>query len=177
MHGGYAGAIAEREKPRSSLAGLLPQSDLSETLYGTVLVTAVLVGVSEGGYSIGEMESAVLVTAAVFATAHAWALAMEASAESHQPFRLRSFGRWLVEESAMVRVTAPTVVALGLAWAGAYSTDTGVDVAIVANLTLLFVWGAALDRRAGSPALHAVWAGAAAAALGGVLVVLKVLVH
>jgi hypothetical protein len=142
-----------------------------------VLVTAVLVGVSEGGYSIGEMESAVLVTAAVFATAHAWALAMASSAESRQPFRLRSFARWLVEEWAMVRVTMPTVVALGLAWAGAYSTDTGVDVAIAANLTLLFVWGAALDRRAGAPPLHAAWAGTAAAGLGGVLVVLKVLVH
>jgi hypothetical protein len=69
------------------------------------------------------------------------------------------------------------VIALGLAWAGAYSTDTGVDVAIVANLTLLFVWGAALDRRAGSAPLHAAWAGTAAAALGGILVVLKVLVH
>jgi len=142
-----------------------------------VLVTAVLVGVSEGGYSIGEMESAVLVTAAVFATAHAWALAMAASAATHQPFRLRSFGRWLVEEWAMVRVATPTVTALGVAWAGAYSTDTGVDVAIIANLSLLFVWGAALDRRAGSSPLHAAWAGAAAAALGGVLVVLKVLVH
>jgi hypothetical protein len=142
-----------------------------------VLVTAVLVGVSEGGYSIGEMESAVLVTAAVFATAHAWALAMASSAESRQPFRLRSFGRWMVEEWAMVRVATPTVIALGLAWAGAYSTDTGVTLAIGANLALLFVWGAALDRRAGSAPLHVAWAGTASAALGALLVVLKVLVH
>ena len=142
-----------------------------------MLVTAVLVGVSEGGYSIGEMESAVLVTAAVFATAHAWALAMASSAESRQPFRLRSFGRWMVEEWAMVRVATPTVIALGLAWAGAYSTDTGVNLAIFANLALLFVWGAALDRRAGSSPLHVAWAGTASAALGALLVVLKVLVH
>jgi hypothetical protein len=80
------GAIAESEKPRSSLARLLPERNLAETLYGTVLVTAVLVGSARAATRSGRWRSAVLVTAAVFATAHAWALAMASSAEARQPF-------------------------------------------------------------------------------------------
>ena len=142
-----------------------------------MLVTAVLVGVSEGGYSIGEMEVAVLVTAIVFALAHGWAGAMQRSAERGEPFRVGMFRASVDQEWAMVRVTTPTAIALGLAWAGAWSAQTGINVAIVANLALLFIWGVALDQRAGADTIHAVGAGAVAVVLGLSLVVLKVLVH
>jgi hypothetical protein len=156
------GPIAAPPKRRSPLARLLPERDLAETLYGTVLVTAVLVGVSEGGYSIGEMEVAVFTTAVVFALAHGWARALRAAV-----------GR----EWAMVRVTTPTVLALGLAWAGVWSTNFGINLAIAANLCLLFIWGAALDHRAGAGVFHVLAAGLLATALGLALVVLKILVH
>ena len=142
-----------------------------------MLVTAVLVSISEGGYSIGEMEVAVLVTAVVFALAHGWALAMQTSAERHEPFHARAWRAAIDREWAMVRVTTPTVLALGLAWAGVWSTYTGINVAVAANLFLLFVWGAALDHRAGAGIIHVALAGLVATMLGLVLVVLKVLVH
>ena len=142
-----------------------------------MLVTAVLVGVSEGGYSIGEMEVAVFTTAVVFALAHGWALAMERSAERKEPFHLRALRAAIGREWAMVRVTTPTVLALGLAWAGVWSTNTGINLAIAANLCLLFIWGAALDHEAGAGLVHVIAAGLLATTLGLALVVLKILVH
>ena len=118
-----------------------------------------------------------VVTAVVFALAHGWALAMAASAERREPFRVRTLLASIGDEWAMVRVATPTVIALGLAWAGVWSTNTGINVAIAANLGLLFLWGTALDQRAGADAVHAVGAGLLAATLGVALVVLKVLVH
>jgi hypothetical protein len=54
---------------------------------------------------------------------------------------------------------------------------TALWLAVSVNVGLLFVWGAGLRQLAGGTRLQILWAGLATAALGLVLVAMKILVH
>jgi hypothetical protein len=159
------------------LGRLLPQDNLAATVYGTVLVSSVIVGLGDAGYAAGWTMAAVAVTALVFALAHAWSTALARSADLGRPMGLETLRHGIRHEWPMVEAVAPALVALGLALVGVYSVETGLWAALVANTAFLFIWGAALRQRAGGTPAQVTVAGLATSMLGLVVVALKVLVH
>lgn len=160
----------------SGFAGLLPRGGLTRSLYGLVLVSSVL-AVSYKGKDVEQIGAGLLVTAAVFALAHAWAQALEAAAVHRVPVDRRAFARSLSHEWPMVTAAVPSAVAVGLAAVGVYSLEVGLWVATGVNVLLLFVWGAGVREIAGGSLAEVLRAGVSTAALGLLLVGLKVLVH
>ena len=146
-------------------------------MYGTILVSSVIVGLAQTGLGAGQMMATVAVTALVFALAHAWSTALARSAEDREALSASHLLDGLRHEWPMVEAVAPALASLVLAALGIYSVETGLWAAIIANTVLLFVWGAMLRHRvAGSP-IEFLAAGATTAMLGLALVALKVLVH
>lgn len=151
----------------------MPERGVAETLYGTVIVTAVLISVSETDYGAAEIDIAIIVTALVFALTHAWAHGMEDSAAAGRSFAMREFGRAMNREWAMVRAAFPAAAVVALAGIGVLALQTAVEVAIALNLSLLAIWGFALERSVGGTVPRAIVAGLGALALGMILVGLK----
>jgi hypothetical protein len=159
------------------LSRLLPQQNLAASVYGTVLVSSVIVGLAGTELTTGKMMAAVAVTALVFALAHAWATALARSANDRQALSPSHLLDGIRHEWPMVEAVAPALLALGLAALGVYSVKAGLWVAIIANTVLLFAWGAILRHRAVGTRTQFLLAGLTTAMLGLALVVLKAFVH
>jgi hypothetical protein len=156
---------------------LLPRQNLAASVYGTILVSSVIVGLGEANLAAGAMMAALAVTALVFALAHAWSTALSHSADDREALRARHLVNGIRHEWPMVEAVAPALLALGLAALGLYSVKAGLWVALIANTVLLFVWGAVLRHRAAGTPMQFLTAGLTTAMLGLALVALKVLVH
>ena len=160
-----------------SLWRLLPQQNLSASVYGTILVSSVIVGLA--GHEPdgrGRSMAALAVTALVFALAHAWSRALARSADA-AALAAGHVLDGIRHEWPMVEAVTPALLALGLAALGVYSESTGLWIAIIANSVLLFAWGAILRLRAAGNAIQSIGAGLTTSMLGLALVTLKVLVH
>ena len=150
-------------------ARLIPGGNLAGSLYGTVLVTSVLVAFS-GSDRAGPIIAGVLVTALVFALAHAWAQALGRSGSERRPLDRHAFRHAFGHEWAIVEAALPATAVLLLAALGLYTAETGLWIAVLLNVGLLFVWGIGLRRLSGGTALQALGTGLASATLGLVLV-------
>lgn len=162
--------------PRPLFARLLPGGNLAGSLYGTVLVTSVLVAFS-GSDRAGPIIAGVLVTTIVFALAHAWAQALGRSGSERRPLDRHALRHAVAHEWTIVESALPATAVLLLAAFGLYSAETGLWIAVLLNVGLLFVWGVGVRRLSGGTTLQALGAGLASATLGLVLVALKILVH
>jgi hypothetical protein len=168
-----AGEAAPERRLR--IAGFLPRTNLTGSLYGLVLVSSVLVTL--GGKDLQWAAIAVVVTAGVFALAHAWARALGEAAATQSPVDRHAFRHSLRHELPIVGAAVPAALALLAAALGIYSVNTGLWVGLSANVVLLFVWGAGLRELSGGSPAQIFGAGMSSAALGLVLVALKVFVH
>jgi hypothetical protein len=156
---------------------LLPRQNLSASVYGTILVSSVIVGLAGTNLTAGAMMAALAVTALVFAFAHAWSGALARSADDRQALAVGHVLDGIRHEWPMVEAVTPALLALGLAGLGLYSEGSGLWIAIIANTVLLFAWGAILRHRAAGNGMQSLRAGLTTAMLGLALVALKVLVH
>jgi hypothetical protein len=177
----YARGLTPRPEQQTPLGTglhrLLPRENLAASVYGTVLVSSVIVGLGGSSAPAGWMMAALGVTVIVFASAHAWALALARSADERRPMSVQGFLLGLRHEWPMAEAVLPALLALGLAVLDVYPKKTGLWIAIIANTVLLFIWGAILRHRAGGSAIQALTAGFMTSTLGLALVGLKVLVH
>ena len=138
---------------------LLPRENLSASVYGTILVSSVIVGLAGTDLTAGAMMAALAVTALVFALAHAWSGALARSADDRQALSVGHVLDGIRHEWPMVEAVTPALLALGLAALEVYSESTGLWIAIIANTVLLFAWGAILRHRAAGNALQFIGAG------------------
>lgn len=171
-------SLPDRPSPQPhGLWRLLPRENLSASVYGTILVSSVIVGLAGTDLTAGAMMAALAVTALVFALAHAWSEALARSADDREALAVGHVLHGIRREWPMVEAVIPALVAIGLAALGVYSENTGLWIAIIANTVLLFAWGAILRHRAAGSALEFIGAGLTTATLGLALVALKVLIH
>jgi hypothetical protein len=159
------------------LARLLPDSNMAARLYGTVLVTSILATFDAEEQEAVWMMAAVVVAAAIFAITHAWAQSLAARADIGTRDGRETLLAALRHEWPMVESAGPAALFLLLAALGAYSPDTGIWIAILVNIALLFVWGAGLKQAAGGTGGWIVLSGLWSVTLGVVLVILKLLIH
>jgi len=153
-------------------------ADIASGIYGTILVTAVVAGASADPH----MEAwrgavVVLVTTLVFWLAHVYAnqMALHHSQRQHSSWtqvRELAWQEWPLVEAGLL----PIIILLLLGATGVTSRDTAFTVAVWAGVVILFIWGIVLARRDGRGVLATLLLATASAALGAVIIILKIIV-
>lgn len=147
-------------------------------IYGTILVTALVAGLSEDpDYDDEDIVISVVSTAIVFWLAHVYARVLGERLDGDR-HRLRALVRTAAgAEAPLVAAAVLPCAALLLGIAGAWSRNTSVTVAISIGVASLFAYGFRFGRRLDHGLATATLIGAANALAGGVIVVLKILIH
>jgi hypothetical protein len=147
-------------------------------IYGTIVATAVVEGLSEDPEASSmDIVVATIGTTVVFWLAHVYANVLGRRAEIRRPPTWDE--AWTVARDEWPMVEAGVIIAVPslLAAAGLLSHDTGVNLAIFLGIAILFGCGLLLARREGLRWGGALLAAAISGALGLVIVGLKTLVH
>jgi len=146
-------------------------------IYGTILVTALVAGLSEDpDYTSRDILESVLVTAAVFWLAHVYARVLGERVGGDERGARALTRAAMVEEWPLLQAAALPCAALLLAVAGLFSRNTGVNLAIGLGVPSLFVFGFLCARRLHRPVMGALLTGGINALAGLVIIVLKLLI-
>ncbi len=150
----------------------------ARAVYGTILVLAVIAGVSgDDDATAGYILGGVLVTALVFWIAHVYAELLTLAVGDptrgwRELWQAAARTEWPLVEAAL----APAIPLL-LGALGVFSRNTAVNLAFAVGLLDLFAWGIAIGRALGQRPWGIVGTAVVNVALGAVVVALKALVH
>jgi hypothetical protein len=150
--------------------------ELAGTIYGTIIVTALVGGFSEED-SIDDWQLLIAVAATTFGfwVAHAYA---EVLSKRLIAGRLpwHEVRMALVAEAAIIRAGIPAAIALALAVLGVYSTETGAELAVALGVVTLAMLGFVLVRSEGGRLPQAIVGALLNASFGLFVVALKAFV-
>lgn len=151
---------------------------VARTIYGTILITALVAGLSEDE-SIDAWRILVSVTgtALVFWAAHVYAEILSQRLAARRQLSWAETAHAMGEELPMIQAGIPAALALGGAALGFYSTDTGVTLAIGFGVASLFAYGVVLGHREGASRTQTIVGACINGAFGLVIVALKAFVH
>jgi hypothetical protein len=151
---------------------------VTEAIYGLILATSVIAVSREYTNAKAALVAVtVLTTSVVFWLAHVYARALAKSLTDARMPRRSEAGELLRHDWPLVEVTGPLVLILGLGALDILSDDAAILAAMLAAVAELAATGGYAARIAGAGVIGTVVSGAVAAGLGGVVVLLKVLVH
>jgi hypothetical protein len=146
-------------------------------VYGSFLAASVVGASYEAGEDARTMTATLFTSMVVFWLAHAWSEVVGqhvTRGSGFQPRRIVGIARreWPLVEAAVV----PTLL-LALAWAGVWSRQTGVTLALVSAVVQIAAFGSVAGLRSGGTVLSAALLGAAQGTLGVSLLALEKLIH
>ena len=124
-------------------------------VYGSFLAASVIGVAYESGAGARTMTSSLLGSMLVFWAAHVWSDAVGERIRLGKVFRPREMLTIARREWPLVEAAGLPAILLGLAWAGAWSRETGARLALAAALVQVVWWGFAAGRRAGGSRLTA----------------------
>jgi hypothetical protein len=151
---------------------------VARTIYGTILITALVAGLSEDhGIDAWQILVSVTGTALVFWAAHVYAEVLSRRLAAGRSLTWAETSSTMGEELPMIQAGIPAAIALGLAALGFYSTDTGVTLAIGFGVASLFAYGIVLAHREGASRRQMFVVASINGAFGLVIVALKAFVH
>jgi hypothetical protein len=147
-------------------------------IYGTIVAAGVLVAAGDpsGGASVDAVAAGIyaVVTTVVFWLAHGFSLALARRAAGHPAARPRVT---LSREWPMVAASVPLLAIIAVASLLGASDETAISAAVWGSIVVLGLVGVTIARREEVSRTQAVGAVLGCAALGGLLVLLKVVVH
>ena len=146
-------------------------------VYGSFLTASVIRVAYESGAVARAMTASLLGSMLVFWAAHVWSEVVGERIRLGKAFRAREMLSIERREWPLVEAAAAPSILLGLAWADAWSRETGASLALVAALVQVLVWGFAAGRHAGGSRLAAVALAAGEGALVVLLFTAERLVH
>ena len=147
----------------------------ARAIYGLILATAIVAGLSEdSSVSSEELFAGVAVTTVVFWLAHVYAEALARQLDRDRPLGWAEVRGVAVQEWSMVQGAAPALLALGLGSIGVLSRDTSVDLAVGLGVAALVGAGFAVARHARLSPLGTLVAVSLNGAFGLAIVALKV---
>jgi hypothetical protein len=146
-------------------------------VYGSFLAASVIGVAYEAGTGARTMTASLLGSMLVFWAAHVWSDAIGERIRVGAAFRPRDVLLIARREWPLVEAAALPLILLGLAWAGAWSRETGVRLALAAALVQVVWWGFAAGRRAGGSRLTAAVLAAGQGMLAVLLLAAERLVH
>ena len=151
---------------------------VARTIYGTILVTALVAGLSESkAIDAWQILVSVTGTAVVFWAAHVYSEILSQRLAAGRSLARAEILHIAESELPMLQAGIPAAIALGLAALGFYSTDTGVSLAIGFGVASLFAYGIVLAHREGATRWQTVSVACVNGAFGLVIVALKAFVH
>jgi hypothetical protein len=151
---------------------------VARAIYGTILATALIAGLSEDpGYGNTDILISVVTTVLVFWLAHVYAEVLGSQAREGDPWGFGIIRDAMVGEGRLLEASALPCFALVLGAVNAYPRDTSVRIAIGLGVASLFVFGFMFARRLRRSFWGAALAGAVNGSVGVVIVVLKLLLH
>jgi hypothetical protein len=147
-------------------------------LYGTVLVLAVIIALSKSGKAEASvLLGGILITSLVFWVVHVYADTLAARIAAPERGWKELARRHARHELPILEAAIGPAIPLLLGTAGVLSRQTASWCAIVVCLLGLLGWGVTVARALGYRGLPVLIMGLANVALGGLMVLLKVLVH
>ena len=167
-------SAAGRWRPRVTRTA----GSVSEAIYGLILAVSVIAVSREyDSTNAGLVGVTVFVTGVVFWLAHVYSRVLATSMTRERGFNRSEVLELLRHDWPLVEVTIPLVLILALGVFDAISDRVAILAAMIAALAELAAAGAYAARVRGSGLTGTVVSAAIALALGGVVVLLKVLVH
>jgi hypothetical protein len=146
-------------------------------VYGSFLAASVIGVAYESGAGARTMTASLLGSMLVFWAAHVWSEAVGERIRLGKAFRPRDMLLIARREWPLVEAAAIPSILLGLAWAGAWSRETGARLALAAALVQVVSWGFASGRRAGGSRLTAAALATGEGMLAVLLLAAERLVH
>jgi hypothetical protein len=146
-------------------------------VYGSFLAASVIGVAYESGAGARTMTASLLGSMLVFWAAHVWSEAVGERIRLGAGFRPRDVLVIARREWPLVEAAALPSILLTLAWAGAWSRETGARLALAAALVQVLAWGVAAGRRAGGSWLTAAVLAAGEGMLAVLLLAAERLVH
>ncbi len=151
---------------------------VARTIYGTILVTALVAGISEGkDIDAWQILVSVAGTLVVFWAAHVYSEVISQRMAAGRSLSWAEIRRATSEELPMVQSGIPAGIALSLAALGFYSTETGVTLAIGFGVASLFAYGVVLGHRERASRTQTFITACVNGTFGLVIVALKAFVH
>jgi hypothetical protein len=150
---------------------------IAGAVYGTLLVTSVVAGLSVDE-AIGPLQGliAAVVTSVVFWIAHVYSDLVALRLELGMPISRAVATEVLGREWPMVQAVWPAALMLFLGSIGVLERDTAYWLAIAAGVVAMTLWGVTYARREGARWRGVLLSAAVNVGLGLVIVALKVLV-
>jgi hypothetical protein len=146
-------------------------------VYGSFLAASVIGVAYESGAGARALTVSLLGSMLVYWAAHVWSDAVDERIRAGEAFTRRDVLVIARREWPLVEAAALPSILLALAWAGAWSRETGARLALAAALAQVIVWGFAAGRRAGANRLTATVLAAGEGVLGVVLLAAERLVQ
>lgn len=160
------------------IEGVHDEHNLAGAIYGTILATSVVAGLSEGNQvDNGPGALVVLGTSTVFWTAHVYAGVLGQHLQRRRGLTWPRVHRVARYEWPILASGIPPAAALALGTIGLFERDTSYAVAIGIGIGALVFWGFAYAREQAYGLTGQLLAAGTTGALGLVVVALKVLVH
>jgi len=154
------------------------ERNLAGAIYGTILATSVVAGLSEGGtVDKGPAALVVVTSSLVFWLAHVYAGVLGHHLQLGHGFSWSRVGAIARHEWPILASGIPPAIVLALGTIGLFERETAFWLAIGVGIASLVFWGVAYAREQGYHTVVVALAGALNGLLGVVIVALKVLVH
>ncbi len=158
----------------ATAAGREADRDYTPAVYGSLLVTTMIAVQWRSDVSVTFVGLSVAISIVVFWLTHVWSGIV--NRRLHGAISRSDVVDVGTREAPMVAAAILPVMVLGMAWILDTPVDVALDVALVASIGQLFVWGLAVGRAAHRGWMLAVVVAAVDCALGFAVVALKVLV-
>jgi VIT1/CCC1 family predicted Fe2+/Mn2+ transporter len=163
---------------RPALAAHLRSRQVSRVLYGTVVGLALVVGLEDHPPASGVMVGTVLATAVAVGLAELYSEYIGRELQSQRlGVGARTLRRISAEALATMAGTGFPAVFFILAAAGALSTSSAFTVAKWSGLGLIAAYGFVAGRLSGAPVRTALLHAGLVGAVGGLLILVKSLLH
>ena len=151
---------------------------VARAIYGQILVTSVVVALSEDkSASAEEILGGVVITTVVFWLAHVYAAAAAAQLGHRHRLHWPEVREITRHEWPIVEAGFPSGAVLALGWMGVFSTDTATTIAIGLGVAGLIGLGFRIGRRAELTPVGTALAVVLGGAFGLAIVALKVFIH
>jgi hypothetical protein len=141
--------IRQRGIPRRTRLDPAGDVRFGAAVYGSFLAASVIGVAYESGAGARTMTAALLGSMLVYWAAHVWSDAVGERIRLGKAFQTRNVLLIARREWPLVEAAALPLIVLALAWAGAWSRETGARLALAAALVQVIAWGFAAARRAG----------------------------
>lgn len=142
-------------------------------VYGSLLAASVISATSEAGADARTMTGSVFVSMLIFWLAHAWSEVVGEHIAAGPSFHPRVIPAIARREWPLVEAAALPTLLLALAWAGVWSRETGVMLALVIAILQIAGWGFVAGLRSGGTVLTAAVLAAGQGVLGLALLALE----